>query len=218
MLGALRVVIADDNLLVRAGIAALLRDAGLEVAGEAATGDELVAEVDAHAPDVAIVDIRMPPTHTDEGLRAAHEIRRRQPQIGIVILSEHVEVGVATRMLAESPERLGYLLKHRVTDIDDFVGTLRRVAAGGSALDPKIVSGLLSERRDDSPLQALTPREREVLQLAAEGLSNQAIAERLVITLRSAEKYVSSIFAKLGLPDTGSEHRRVLAVLRYLQS
>ena len=135
-----------------------------------------------------------------------------------MILSEHVEVGVATRMLAESPERLGYLLKHRVTDIDDFVGTLRRVAAGGSALDPKIVSGLLSERRDDSPLQALTPREREVLQLAAEGLSNQAIAERLVITLRSAEKYVSSIFAKLGLPDTGSEHRRVLAVLRYLQS
>ena len=214
----MRVVIADDNLLVRAGIAALLRDAGLEVAGEAASGDELLEEVDAHAPDVAIVDIRMPPTHTDEGLRAAHEIRRRQPQMGIVILSEHVEVGVATRMLAESPERLGYLLKHRVTDVEDFVGTLRRVAAGGSALDPKIVSGLLSERRDDSPLQALTPREREVLQLAAEGLSNQAIAERLVITLRSAEKYVSSIFAKLGLPDTGSEHRRVLAVLRYLQS
>jgi DNA-binding NarL/FixJ family response regulator len=213
----LRVVIADDNLLVRAGIAALLRDAGLEVAGEAASGDELLAEVDAHGPDVAIVDIRMPPTHTDEGLRAAHEIRRRQPQIAIVILSEHVEVGVATRMLAESPERLGYLLKHRVTDIEDFVGTLRRVAAGGSALDPKIVSGLLAERRDDGPLQALTPREREVLQLAAEGLSNQAIAERLVITLRSAEKYVSSIFAKLGLPDTGSEHRRVLAVLRYLQ-
>jgi DNA-binding NarL/FixJ family response regulator len=218
MLGALRVVIADDNLLVRAGIAALLRDAGLEVAGEAATGDELVTEVDALVPDVAIVDIRMPPTHTDEGLRAAHEIRRRQPQIAIVILSEHVEVGIATRMLAESPERLGYLLKHRVTDIEDFVGTLRRVVAGGSALDPKIVSGLLSERRDDGPLQALTPREREVLQLAAEGLSNQAIAERLVITLRSAEKYVSSIFAKLGLPDTGSEHRRVLAVLRYLQS
>jgi DNA-binding NarL/FixJ family response regulator len=218
MLGALRVVIADDNLLVRAGIAALLRDAGLEVAGEAATGDELLAEVDAHGPDVAIVDIRMPPTHTDEGLRAAHEIRRRQPQIAIVILSEHVEVGVATRMLAESPERLGYLLKHRVTDIDDFVGTLRRVAAGGSALDPKIVSGLLSERRDDGPLQALTPREREVLQLAAEGLSNQAIAERLVITLRSAEKYVSSIFAKLGLPDTGGEYRRVLAVLRFLQA
>ena len=218
MLGALRIVIADDNLLVRAGIAALLRDAGLEVVGEAASGDELLAEVDAQAPDVAIVDIRMPPTHTDEGLQAAHEIRRRHPQIAIVILSEHVEVGIATRMLAESPERLGYLLKHRVTDVDDFVGTLRRVVAGGSALDPKIVSGLLAERRDDGPLQALTPREREVLQLAAEGLSNQAIAERLVITLRSAEKYVSSIFAKLGLPDTGSEHRRVLAVLRYLEN
>ena len=218
MLGALRIVIADDNLLVRAGIAALLRDAGLEVVGEAASGDELLAEVEAGPPDVAIVDIRMPPTHTDEGLQAAHEIRRRHPQIAIVILSEHVEVGIATRMLAESPERLGYLLKHRVTDVDDFVGTLRRVVAGGSALDPKIVSGLLAERRDDGPLQALTPREREVLQLAAEGLSNQAIAERLVITLRSAEKYVSSIFAKLGLPDTGSEHRRVLAVLRYLEN
>jgi DNA-binding NarL/FixJ family response regulator len=213
-----RVVIADDNLLVRRGIVGLLGDGGIDVAGEASTGDELVELVDDHEPDVAIVDIRMPPTYTDEGLQAAHEIRLRHPQIGIVIVSEHVEVGVATRVLAESPERLGYLLKMRVTDIADFVGTLRRVAAGGSALDPQVVAGLIGAQRDDSPFQALTTREREVLQLAAEGLSNQAIAERMVIALRSVEKYVSSIFTKLDLPDTGSEHRRVLAVLSYLRS
>ena len=214
----MRVVIADDNLLVRRGIAALLEDAGVEVAAQASTGDEMLDLVDAHEPDVAIVDIRMPPTHTDEGLQAAHEIRGRHPQMGIVIVSEHVEVGVATRALAESPERLGYLLKQRVTDIADFVGTLRRVAAGGSALDAQVVSGLLAARRDDGPLEALTPREREVLGLAAEGLSNQAIAEQMVITLRSAEKYVSTIFIKLGLPDTGGEHRRVLAVLEFLRA
>ena len=214
----MRVVIADDNLLVRRGLVGLLDDAGIEVVAEAGAADELLREVDAHEPDVAIVDVRMPPTHTVEGLEAAHEIRVRHPRMGIVILSEHVEAGVATRVLAESPERLGYLLKQRVTDIGDFVGTLRRVHAGGSALDPQVVSGLIGAQRDDGPLQALTPREREVLQLAAEGLSNQAIAERMVITLRSAEKYVSSIFTKLGLPDTGSEHRRVLAVLEYLRS
>jgi DNA-binding NarL/FixJ family response regulator len=213
-----RVVIADDNLLVRRGLVGLLDDAGIEVVAEAGEPDELLREVDAHKPDVAIVDVRMPPTHTVEGLQAAHEIRVRHPRMGIVILSEHVEAGVATRVLAESPERLGYLLKQRVTDTADFTGTLRRVAAGGSALDPQVVSGLLSAQRDDGPLQTLTPREREVLQLAAEGLSNQAIAERMVITLRSAEKYISSIFTKLGLPDTGSEHRRVLAVLEFLRS
>jgi DNA-binding NarL/FixJ family response regulator len=213
-----RVVIADDNLLVRRGLVGLLDDAGIEVVAEAGEPDELLRQVDAHEPDVAIVDVRMPPTHTVEGLQAAHEIRVRHPRMGIVILSEHVEAGVATRVLAESPERLGYLLKQRVTDTADFTGTLRRVAAGGSALDPQVVSGLLSAQRDDGPLQTLTPREREVLQLAAEGLSNQAIAERMVITLRSAEKYISSIFTKLGLPDTGSEHRRVLAVLEFLRS
>jgi DNA-binding NarL/FixJ family response regulator len=213
-----RVVIADDNLLVRRGLVGLLDDAGIEVVAEAGAADELLREVDAHEPDVAIVDVRMPPTHTVEGLEAAHEIRVRHPRMGIVILSEHVEAGVATRVLAESPERLGYLLKQRVTDTADFAATLRRVAAGGSALDPQVVSGLLSAQRDDGPLQTLTPREREVLQLAAEGLSNQAIAERMVITLRSAEKYVSSIFTKLGLPDTGSEHRRVLAVLEFLRA
>jgi DNA-binding NarL/FixJ family response regulator len=212
-----RVVIADDNLLVRSGVAALLRDAGLDVAGEAASEDELLRAVDAHRPDVAIVDIRMPPTQTDEGLRAAHEIRARHPDTAIVILSEHVEDGVATRLLAESPERLGYLLKHRVTDVDEFVGTIRRVVDGGSALDPVVVSRLLRASRR-GPLETLTPREREVLELIAQGLSNQAIARRMVVTLRSAEKHVSSIFSKLGLPDTGGEHRRVLAVLQFLHA
>jgi DNA-binding NarL/FixJ family response regulator len=214
----MRVVIADDNLLVRKGIAALLRDSGIEVAAEVDDGEELLEAVDTHRPDVAIVDIRMPPTHTDEGLVAAHEIRVRQPATAIVLLSQHVEYGVATRALAEHPARLGYLLKDRVTDIDEFVGTLRRVTLGGTALDPQVVSGLLAAEPDGGPLDALTPREREVLQLIAEGLSNPAIADRLGITLRSAEKYVSSIFAKLDLPDTGGEHRRVLAVLRFLKS
>jgi DNA-binding NarL/FixJ family response regulator len=212
-----RAVIADDNLLVRVGIAALLREAGVEVVGEASTADELLREVDTHIPDVAIVDIRMPPTHTDEGLRAAQEIRARHPEMAIVILSEHLEAGVATRVLAESPERLGYLLKQRVTDVDDFVGTLRRVARGGSALDPQVVSRLLAADTE-GPLQNLTAREREALQLVAEGRSNQGIADELTITLRSAEKYVSSIFTKLGLPDTGTEHRRVLAVLQFLDA
>jgi DNA-binding NarL/FixJ family response regulator len=212
----MRVVIADDNVLVRAGIAALLSDAGIDVAAQASSADELLQAVDAQRPDVAIVDIRMPPTYTEEGLQAAHAIRERYPPMGIVILSEHVEFGIATRVLAESPERLGYLLKQRVTDVDDFVATVRRVAAGGSALDPEVVSRLLADGRGPGRLRAITPREREVLQLLAEGLSNRAIADRLAITLRSAEKYVSSIFTKLGLPDTGGEHRRVLAVLEFL--
>ena len=214
----MRVVIADDNLLVRGGMAALLRDAEIDVAGEAGSAEELLATVDVQRPDLVIVDVRMPPTHTDEGLRAAYEIRERYPQTAIVILSQHLEVGIATRVLAESPERLGYLLKNRITDVDDFLATLRRVVAGGSALDPTVVSGLLAAGRDDGPLQGLTPREREVLQLVAEGRSNQSIADELVVTLRSAEKYISSIFIKLGLPDTGNENRRVLAVLQFLRA
>jgi DNA-binding NarL/FixJ family response regulator len=212
-----RVVIADDNLLVRKGIAALLSDSGIEVAAEADDPDELLRAVDEHAPDVAIVDIRMPPTHTDEGLVAAQAIRAKHPAVAIVVLSQHVEHGVAMRVLAEHPARLGYLLKERVTDVDDFIGALTRVARGGTALDPQVVQRLLAAEPADGPLETLTPREREVLQLIAEGLSNPAIADRLEITLRSAEKYVSSIFAKLGLPDTGTEHRRVLAVLRFLR-
>jgi len=213
-----RVVIADDSVLVREGIAALLMRAGVDVAAQASEPEELLEHVDAERPDVAIVDIRMPPTHTDEGLRAAQEIRRRHPAMGVLIVSQYVEAGIATRLLAESPEGLGYLLKDRVRDPDEFVDALERVADGGSALDPEIVSGLLGGGRGNGALERLTPREREVLELLAEGLSNQAIADRLDIALRSTEKHVSAIFTKLGLPDTGTEHRRVLAVLQVLRA
>jgi DNA-binding NarL/FixJ family response regulator len=212
-----RIVIADDNLLVRRGIAALLEEAGLQVTAQAGEVDGLLEAVEAETPDIAIVDIRMPPTYTDEGLRAAQAIRERHPEIGIVVLSQHVETGVAARVLAEHPARLGYLLKDRVTDVSEFVSTLRNVAAGGTALDPQVISRLLASDRGDGPLSALTAREREVLQLVAEGHSNPAIASRLDITRRSTEKYVSSIFTKLGLPDTGNENRRVLAVLKLLR-
>jgi DNA-binding NarL/FixJ family response regulator len=213
-----RVVIADDSVLVREGIAAVLARSGVDVVAQASSPDELLALVDEHRPDVAIVDIRMPPTHTDEGLRAAHEIRARHPGMGILIVSQYVEAGIATRLLAEAPEGLGYVLKDRVTTPGEFVDTLDRVAEGGSALDAQIVSGLLADGRGGGRLAALTPREREVLALVAEGLSNQAIATRLDIALRSAEKHVTTIFTKLGLPATGEEHRRVLAVLEYLRA
>ena len=214
----MRVVIADDSILVREGIAALLTRAGVDVVAQTESPEELLRAIDAHLPDVAIVDVRMPPTQTDEGLRAAYEIRARHPQIGIVILSQHVEVGIATRLLAETPERLGYLLKDRVGNAEAFVGALHRVAEGGSALDPEVVSGLFARPREDGPLQTLTDREREVLERIAEGLSNQALAAEMDLTLRSVEKYVSSVFTKLGLPATGHEHRRVLAVLQFLRA
>jgi DNA-binding NarL/FixJ family response regulator len=213
-----RVVIADDSVIVREGIVSILTRAGVEVAAQASNADELMDEVDAHRPDVAIVDIRMPPTHTDEGLRAAHAIRERHPGIGIMILSQYVEVGIATRLLAENPAGLGYVLKDRVADVDEFNGTLERVAEGGSALDPQIVTRLLAAERQNGPIAALTPREREVLELIAEGRSNPAIAEQLGITVRSTEKHVSAVFAKLDLPAEGGEHRRVLAVLRFLRA
>ena len=213
----MRAVIADDNLLVRRGIAALLEEAGVDVIAQADDVEGLLAAVDADVPDVAIVDIRMPPTHTDEGLRGAQAIRERHPEVGIVVLSQHVETGVAARVLAEHPAGLGYLLKDRVTDVSEFVAMLRNVAAGGTALDPQVISRLLAADRGDGPLSGITTREREVLQLVAEGRSNPAIAERMDITRRSTEKYVSSIFTKLGLPDTGNENRRVLAVLTLLR-
>jgi DNA-binding NarL/FixJ family response regulator len=212
----MRVVIADDTLLVREGIASVLRRAGFEVVAEAGSGEELEAAVDAHEPDVALIDIRMPPTHTDEGLRAAGAIRSRHPHIGIVILSQHVDAGVALHALAENPAGLGYLLKDRVTDIEDFAGALRRVARGGSALDPAVVAGLLETRREDPRLGALSPREREVLGLVAEGMSNHGIAERLVITQGAVQKHVTAIFAKLDLPGGDDANRRVLAVLAHL--
>ncbi len=183
---------------------------------EAARPEELLAAVDEHDPDVAIVDIRMPPTQTDEGIQAAHEIRRRHPTMGIVLLSQHVEVGVATQLLAETPQRLGYLLKDRVADPADFVGSLRRVAGGGTALDPQVVSGLLAGPADQGPLRSLSPRERSVLELVAEGRSNKAIGERLAITQGAVQKHVSRIFNKLGLPASEDDDRRILAVLAYV--
>jgi DNA-binding NarL/FixJ family response regulator len=214
-----RVVIADDNLLMREGIASLLRRAGVEVVGEAADAEELLRVVGEQTPDAAIVDVRMPPTHTDEGLRAAQEIRARHPGTGIMILSQTVEAGTALQLLAERPEGLGYLLKDRVTDIEDFTATLRHVSAGGSALDPQVVSQLLSrERERNGALGALTPREREVLGLMAEGRSNNAIATQMTVTERAVEKHVTSIFGKLGLPPAPEDHRRVLAVLAFLRA
>jgi DNA-binding NarL/FixJ family response regulator len=211
-----RVVIADDSLLVREGITALLRRAGFDVVAQAGSGDELLREVEAHDPDVAIVDIRMPPGYEDEGIRAAQVIRARHERTAIVILSEHVELGTATVVLAERPARLGYLLKHRVTDLDDFAATLRRVAAGGTALDPEVVSRLIAAPHEHDPLATLTAREREVLQLVAEGRSNKGIADRLVVTERAVQKHVTSIFCKLGLESGEDDNRRILAVLAYL--
>jgi DNA-binding NarL/FixJ family response regulator len=211
-------VIADDNLIVRDGLAALLREADVEVAAQVASVEELLGEVDRHCPDVAIVDIRMPPTYTDEGLRAAHEIRARHPQVGILILSQFVEAGTVNRLIGQSATGLGYLLKDRITDLEDFVATLHRVAEGGSALDPKVLADLLGSGREVDPLQGLTQREREVLTLVAEGRTNKGIAERLAITEGAVQKHVTSIFAKLNLPAGDEDHRRILSVLTYLRT
>ena len=211
-------MLAEDSVLLREGLARLLDDAGLDVVAQCGDAEDLMRKVKSHDPDVAIVDIRLPPTHNDEGLRAALEIRADHPSVGVLVLSQYVELGLALKLLADSADGVGYLLKDRISDVDDFVDAVRRVAEGGSALDPIIVSTLLARRRSDDPLAKLTPREREVLELMATGSSNQGIADALVITLRAVEKYVSSIFGKLGLPSTGSESRRVLAVLMFLRS
>jgi DNA-binding NarL/FixJ family response regulator len=213
-----RVALAEDSVLLREGLARLLADEGFDVLARCRDADELRAALRVELPDVVIVDIRLPPTHTDEGLRAAVELRAAYPGLGVLVLSQYVEVGLAMTLLADSAEGVGYLLKDRISDVPEFVGAVRRVASGGSAVDPIIVSTLLARRRRDDPLDRLTPREREVLELMAAGTSNQGIADRLVITLRAVEKYVSSIFGKLGLPATGSESRRVLAVLLFLRS
>lgn len=214
----MRVVIADDSVLLREGIGRLLADAGFEVVARCADADSLRRAVAALAPDVAIVDIRMPPTHTDEGLRAAVEIRAAHPGVRVLVLSQYVEPALAMRLFADSAAGVGYLLKDRISDVDDFVAAVRRVAAGGVAVDPMIVTALVSRPRPDDPLARLTPREREVLELMATGHSNQGIAERCFISQRAVEKYVSSIFDKLGIPATGAESRRVLAVLLFLRS
>ena len=214
----MRVVIADDSVIVREGIASLLTRAGIDVAAQASNPDELMHEVDTHHPDVAIVDIRMPPTQTDEGLRAAKEIREKHPGTAVLVLSQYLEPAYAMELLSESAEGVGYLLKDRVADIPDFIAAVKRVGEGGSALDPSVVSQLVGRRRGDDPISQLTPREREVLELMAEGLSNIAIAERLVVTERAVEKHVTSIFGKLRLGADSETHRRVLAVLAFLRA
>ena len=214
----MRVVLAEDSVLLREGVARILDEAGFEVVGQAGNADELMLKVRSYTPDVAIVDIRMPPTHTDEGLRAAQEIREKHPTCGVLVLSQYVEAAYAMELLAESAEGVGYLLKDRVSDVNEFADAVRRVGEGGSALDPTIVSQLVGRRRRDDPIDQLTPREREVLGLMAEGRSNSGIAEQLVVTERAVEKHVTSIFAKLRLPAAPEDHRRVLAVLAYLRS
>jgi DNA-binding NarL/FixJ family response regulator len=211
-----RVVVADDSTLLREGVVRLLEEAGLEVVGQAADAEDLLRKVRAHKPDVAIVDVRMPPTHTDEGLRAAREIRAELPDVSVLVLSQYVEVTYARELLADSAEGLGYLLKDRVADVGALTDAVRRVGEGGSALDPEVVSQMLGRRRREDPLEELTPREREVLGLMAEGRSNASIAGELVVTERAVEKHVTGIFSKLGLEAGGEDHRRVVAVLRFL--
>ncbi len=212
----MRVVVAEDSTLLREGLVRLLEEAGMEVVGQAGDGEELLRKVRAHKPDVALVDVRMPPTHTDEGLRAAREIRAELPAVSVLVLSQYVEVAYARELLAESAEGVGYLLKDRVTDVEALTDAVRRVAEGGSALDPEVVSQMLGRRRGDDPLEQLTPREREVLALMAEGRSNSGIAEELVVSERAVEKHVTGIFSKLDLSAGSEDHRRVLAVLRFL--
>ena len=214
----MRVVLADDQLLLRAGVARLLEDAGMEVVAQSGDAEDLLRRVGGHRPDVAIVDVRMPPTHTDEGLRAAATIRERFPGTGVLVLSQYVDEAYALELFAGGADGLGYLLKDRVADLDRFVEAVRRVGEGGSALDPEVVSRLLGRHRRADPLAALSPREREVLGLMAEGRSNAGIAEHLVVTERAVEKHVTSILTKLGLAPAPEDHRRVLAVLAYLRA
>jgi DNA-binding NarL/FixJ family response regulator len=214
----MRLVVADDSVLLREGLVRLLEEAGFEVVGQAGDAEDLLRKVRAHKPDAAIVDVRMPPTHTDEGIRAAQEIRADLPDVGVLVLSQYVEEAYARELLAENAAGIGYLLKDRVSDIDTLADALRRIGNGGSALDPEVVSGMLGRARRDDPLEALTPREREVLALMAEGRSNGAIASELVVTERAVEKHVTSIFSKLDLPAAPEDHRRVLAVLAFLEA
>jgi DNA-binding NarL/FixJ family response regulator len=214
----MRVVVADDSVLLREGVVRLLEENGFEVVGQAGDAEDLIRKVKAHKPDVAVVDIRMPPTNTDDGLRAALEIRAELPGTGVLVLSQYVEEGYALDLVGESAGGVGYLLKDRVADVDRFVDSVRRVADGGSALDPEVVSQLVGRARRDDPIDELTPREREVLELMAEGRSNNAIAEHMIVTERAVEKHVTSIFGKLGLAPAPEDHRRVLAVLAFLRT
>jgi DNA-binding NarL/FixJ family response regulator len=213
----MRVVIAEDSVLLRRGAIRLLEDAGMEVVGEAGDGEDLLRKVRAHVPDVAVVDIRMPPTHVDEGLQAAKVIRSELPQVGVLMLSQYVEERYVTALLEQGAEGVGYLLKDRVAEVERFTDAIRQVAAGGSVLDPEVVAQMLGRRSADRPLETLTEREREVLGLMAEGKTNRAISETLFVSERGVERHVTSIFGKLDLPTTDHDHRRVLAVLAYLR-
>jgi DNA-binding NarL/FixJ family response regulator len=213
-----RVVIADDSVLLREGAVRILEEAGIEVVGQAGDADDLLRKVRAHRPDVAIVDIRMPPTNVDEGLVAAETLRAELPEIGVLVLSQYVEESYAQRLMANGTEGVGYLLKDRVADIDRFVDGVWRVAEGGSVLDPEVVSQMLGRRRPDGPLETLTPREREVLEAMAEGQTNRAISDALGVSERAVERHVTAIFEKLGLSAGDGGHRRVLAVLAFLQN
>ena len=214
----MRIVIAEDAVLLRAGLTHLLVDAGEDVVAAVDNGDALLVAVERHQPDLAIVDVRMPPSHTDEGLRAALAIRARWPQVGILVLSQYVEERYATELLAGDTVGVGYLLKDRVADVSDFLAAVRRVGDGGTALDPEVVAQLLARARRRDPLAQLTPRERDVLALMAEGRSNAAIAQALVVSDGAVEKHVSNIFTKLDLSPTEHDHRRVLAVLRWMEA
>jgi DNA-binding NarL/FixJ family response regulator len=211
----MRIVIAEDSVLLRDGLTRLLADGGFEVVAAVPDAEQLLRAVAEHQPELAIMDVRMPPTHTDEGIRAALVIRRQFPAVALLVLSQYVEESYATDLLSVATSSVGYLLKDRVAQVGDFLDAVRRVAAGGTALDPEVVAQLLVRRRDD-PIDRLTPRELQVLQLMAEGKSNSGIVAALKVSPSAVEKYVTNIFAKLDLPPTGIDHRRVLAVLRYL--
>ena len=215
---ALRVVLADDAALIRGAVAQLLENGGVEVLAQVGTPDQLLAAIEEHQPDVALVDIRMPPTYTDEGIRAALEIRQRFPEVGILLLSTHIEVDEAVELFSSAARRVGYLLKDSVSDLDELVDALTRITEGGTVLDSKLVVELLEQRRQTDPLEALTPREREVLALMAEGRSNDGIAKTLWVTKGAVEKHIKSIFGKLDLPTTTDDHRRVLAVVTFLNA
>jgi DNA-binding NarL/FixJ family response regulator len=214
---ALRVVIGEDDVLLREGIARLLTEAGFEVVAQAGDADDLLRKGLAHGPDVVVTDIQMPPGHGDDGLRAALELRRTNSAMGVLVLSQFYEEHYAVELIGDRPEGVGYLLKERVGDVDAFTDAVERVAAGGSALDPEVVGRMLGRRREDGPLERLSPRELDVLGAMAEGKSNRGIAAELVVTEAAVEKHVTSIFHKLGLGPTPTEHRRVLAVLAYLR-
>jgi DNA-binding NarL/FixJ family response regulator len=212
----MRIVIAEDAAVIRAGLAEILTDRGHEIVAAVGDAEALKAAVAAHQPDVAIVDVRMPPSHTDEGLRAAIAIRRDHPAVGILVFSQYIETRYAADLLATRSGGVGYLLKDRVANVAEFTDAITRIAAGGTALDPEVVRGLLNASRHTSALGTLTARERDVLALMAEGRSNSAIADHIAVSERAVEKHISNIFAKLGLPPSDSDHRRVLAVLAYL--